>query len=54
MPTGVTATDSKKRDLHKIRAEDMEAKFRSKKAIYSYLTVQCKSALDYDLILIFR
>ena len=41
MPGGSDITEqSKKRSIQKLRAGQLEAKFKSKRALYQYLTIQ--------------
>ena len=36
----IDTTSSKKRNMQKVRAEELESRFKSKRAIYQYLIIQ--------------
>ena len=40
MSREINSSVSKKRNLQKLRAGELEGKFQSKRAVYQYLTVQ--------------
>jgi hypothetical protein len=39
MSDSIKSSVSKKRNMQKLRAEELESKFRDKRAVYTYLTV---------------